>query len=120
MPTRNFRVNTVITEEQHALLSELASLDPTVRSSAGFVRELIDQVTPLLRVTVPAMRAAAQEMDSSREELKGPLRDLLAAVQQLDLADAPAHGPPARSVSEDGRTVRRRARRPRADPSQGQ
>jgi hypothetical protein len=114
-------VNTVITEEQHALLSELARFDPTVRSAAGFVRELIDQVTPLLRVTVSAMKAATQEMDSSREGLKAPLRELLAVAQQLDLTDAPAHGAPARSgVSrEDGRTVRRRARR-RPENSQGQ
>jgi hypothetical protein len=113
-------VNIVVTEEQRALLSELVELDPTVRSQAGFVRELLDQVTPLLRVTVPMMRAAAQELDAGRSQLRQPMNDFLAAVQQLDLMDAPAHGAPAPSASEGGRTVRRRRRQSRSDHSQGQ
>ncbi len=122
MPTPYARVNIVCTLEQRALLTELADLDPTVRSPAGFVRQLLDQVTPFLRVTVPMMRAAAQEMDSSRSQLKEPLADFLAQLEQLDLLDASAPGAPARSgVSrEDGRTVRRRSRRPRSDNMQGQ
>ncbi len=64
---------------------------------------------PLLRATVPMMRAAAQEMDTSREQLREPLRSLLTAMEQMDLLDDATQGAPARSgVSrEDGRTVRR-------------
>ncbi len=121
MPTRKqLRVNIVVTEEQHALLSELAELDSSVRSSAGFVRELLDQVTPLLRVTVPMMRTAAQEMDSSRSQLREPLREFLSAVQQLDLVDAASLGAaPEPQRSEDGRPApRRRLRKSSSKHSQ--
>jgi len=103
-------VNIVVTEEQHALLSELAELDPDTRSAAGFVRDLLDQVTPLLRSTVPLMRAAAQEMDTNREQLREPLRAFLSAMEQMDLLDGAPHGAPARTGAErreDGRTARR-------------
>lgn len=120
MPTPYPRVNIVVTKEQHALLSELAELDPTVRSASGFVRALLDQVTPLLRVTVPAMRAAAQELDSSRSQLKEPLQDFLATLQQLDLIDAAAPGAARTERSEGARPKRRRLRRPGSANSQGQ
>jgi hypothetical protein len=119
MPTPYFRVNIVCTPEQRALLSELADLDPTIRSPAGFVRQLLDEVTPLLRVTVPMMRAAAQEMDASRSQLKEPLADFYATLKQMDLLDAPAPGANRTERSEGGRTGRRRSRRPRSD-MQGQ
>ena len=110
MPSaRNPRVNVVVTDEQHALLLELAQLDPDTRSASAFLRHMLDEVTPLLRKTVPMMRAAAQELDSSREGLRAPLREFVRTVQQMDLLDAP-DGAPARSVSEDGRTARRTRR----------
>lgn len=110
MPTRHPRVNVVVTEEQHALLSELARLDPT-RSASGFVRELLDQVTPLLRKTVPLMRAAAEELDTGREQLRGALSEFLSEMQQLDLLDAARPGAPEPQRSEDGRTKSRRRRK---------
>ncbi len=109
MPTRSPRLNVVVSEEQHALLLELASLDPDTPSASGFLRQLLDQVTPLLRKTVPMMRAATEELDSSREELRVPLRGFLAAMQQLDLIDAP-QGAPRPQRSEDGRAPRRTRR----------
>jgi hypothetical protein len=99
-------VNVTVTEEQQALLLELARLDPDTRSASGFLRQLLDEVTPLLRKTVPMMRAAAEELDSSREGLRGPLRDFLAEVQQLDLIDPPI-GANRTERSEGGRTARR-------------
>lgn len=113
MPKRapQFRVNIVVTEEQHSLLVELASLDPSVRSSAGFVRELLDQVTPLLRKTVPLMRAAAEELEQGRNQLKEPLRQFLGELHQLDLLDASAPGRQRPQRSEDVPPVRRRSRR---------
>lgn len=113
MPTRLPRINIVVTEEQHALLSELAQLDPTTRSSAGFVRELLDQVTPLLRAQVPAMRVAAQEKNAAAESLREPLRAFLDQMEQMNLLDVlETPSAPARSgVSrEDGRTARRSPR----------
>ena len=56
------------------------------------------------------MRAASQELDSSRESLRKPLAAFMAEVDQLGLLDAP-HGAPARSASEDGRTARRARRK---------
>jgi hypothetical protein len=114
MPKRQLRVNMVVTEEQHALLSELAELDPSVRSSAGFMRELLDRVTPLLRVQVPAMRAAAQELNTSREQLQEPLRALLVKMKQMDLLDPASLEPPEPQRSEDGRPKRRRRATPRS------
>jgi hypothetical protein len=120
MPKRQqHRVNIVVTAEQAALLKDLASLDPTTRSPAGFVRQLVDQVTPLLRKTVPLMRAASEELATNREALRVPLREFLDEMDQLDLLDeTPPHGAPRpeRRSREDGRTARRR---PRAN-SQGQ
>jgi hypothetical protein len=100
-------VNIVVTEEQHALLSELAELDPETRSAASYVRDLLDQVTPLLRITVPLMRAASQELDTNRETLRGPLRDFMREMDQLDLLDAPTPGAQRTERSEGGRTKRR-------------
>lgn len=123
MPTPHSRVNIVVTDEQYALLSELASLDNR-RSVAAIVRELVDEVTPLLRVTVPAMRAAKQELDTSRESLRKPLAEFLSAMQQLELPEAPAtprRREPQRRRSEDAPPKRRRApRKPPASHPQGQ
>lgn len=124
MPTPYPRVNIVVTVEQYALLSELAELDNR-RSVAAIVRELVDQVTPLLRATVPAMRAAKQELDSSRESLKKPLADFLAAMEQHELLDErakPRRSEPQRGTSEDAPPKPRPARRrqPRSSHPQGQ
>jgi hypothetical protein len=105
------RVNIVVTEEQHALLLEFARLDPDTRSASSFLRSLLDEVTPLLRKTVPMMRAAAEELDSSREKLREPLRDFLTEMDQLDLLDKSAPGAHRPQRSEDGRTKRRVTRK---------
>ena len=105
MPPRSSpRVNVVVTEEQHALLLELARLDPSVRSASAFLRALLDQATPLLRKTVPMMRAAAEETDNARGELRGLISEFLHEVDQLDLLDAGK----GRTERKRGRTVPRR------------
>jgi hypothetical protein len=106
------RINVVVTEEQQALLFELARLDPETRSASSFLRKLLDGATPLLRVTVPMMRAAAEEMDASREGLRGPLRDFIAEVQQMDLLDRAAPGTNHTERSEGGRAKRRPRKQP--------
>ncbi len=111
MPTQLPRLNVTVTREQHALLLELASLDPDTRSAAGFIRDLLDQVTPLLRATVAAMLAAKQAHGGAREQLREPLGELLRAMDQMDLLDAPAAaGAPEPQRSEDGRASRRNRR----------
>ena len=110
MPSQLPRINVVVTEEQHALLLELAKLDPETRSASAFLRALLDRVTPLLRSVVPAMRMASQEMASNREELRGLLAEISSEMQQLDL-QAPARRPPERSGSDGGRTARRPRKR---------
>lgn len=111
MPTHLPRVNVVVTEEQHALLSELRRLDPSIRSSASFLRTLLDQVTPLLRKTVPLMRAAAEELDTSRESLREPLREFMAELHQLDLLDSGASERPNRSGARTDAPKRRSRRK---------
>ena len=108
MPTLLPRVNVTVTEEQHALLLELASLDPDTPSASGFLRQMLDRVTPLLRQTVPMMRAAKNAHGEARGELREALQSFFAEIQQLELLDEAPHAPPARSVSEDGRSARRR------------
>jgi hypothetical protein len=103
------RVNVTVTEEQHALLLELARLDPDTRSAAAFLRALLDQATPLLRKTVPMMRAAAEELDTGRSELRSTIRDFISELQQSDLLDA-APGT-ARTERSEGARAKRRASR---------
>ena len=118
MPKREqFRVNIVVTPEQAALLKELASLDPSTRSPAGLVRQLVDQVTPLLRKTVPLLRAASEEFHSNREALRVPAREFLDELRQLDLLDETARpGEPRGPQRSEDRTDAkspRRARKPK-------
>ncbi len=126
MPTHHPRVNMIVTEEHFALLSEITRLDPTVRSPPGYMRQVLDEMTPLLRVTVAAMQAAAQELDQSRAQLRKPLADLLAAMEQHDLLDhasAPRRRrePPAAKARTDAPPKRaRRARQPGSSDPQGQ
>lgn len=104
------RVNVVVTPEQHSLLLELARLDPETRSAASFLRQLLDEVTPLLRAMVPAMRAAHEELDHSSQALREPLREFASKLHQMDLLPAsPGRRRPQRS--EDAPT-KRPARRP--------
>lgn len=98
MPSHlSHRVNVTVTDEQHALLLELARIDPDTRSAAAFLRALLDRATPLLRKTVPLMRAAAEELDTNREELRGAVSQFLVELQQHDLLEPPRPGPGAPS-----------------------
>lgn len=112
MPTQLPRVNVTVTEEQHALLLEMAKLDRG-RSASGFLREMLDQVTPLLRSSVALMRAAAQEQDIAREELAGMMAGMQALMDQSALPLPPA--PPSGRKRSDGgaRTARTTGRRKR-------
>ena len=112
MPTQLPRVNVTVTEEQHALLLEMAKLDRG-RSASGFLREMLDQVTPLLRATVAAMRAAAQEQDNARSELAGMMDELQTLIGQRALPLTPPP-PAARTRSDAGaRTARTAGRKGR-------
>lgn len=88
MPSKQPRLNLTITEEQRALLFELAELEGG--SAAGFVRKLVDQVTPLLRASVPLLRTAAREhqitVEQGRERIKEALEELAQSglLDQLD------------------------------------
>lgn len=118
LPTRKLppRVNVVVTEEQHALLLELASLEKGT-SASGFLRELLNRVTPLLRKTVPMMRAAHQARGEASQELRQAVAAFMGEMQQLDLLDAPGGpgGPDAateeRGPARPGSQVPRRSQR---------
>jgi len=115
MPTKLPRLNVTITSEQHGLLLELAKLNGG--SAAGYLRQMLDAATPLLRETVPLLRAASEEMELTREQvsqLLQPLRDLnlREAADQLDLLDHEAAAPMARNAAsgrERGRANKRAA-----------
>lgn len=123
MATKLPRLNVTVTKEQHGLLLELARLNGG--SAAGYLRQMLDQATPLLRVTVPMMRAAAEEMEVTREKAAQLLAPVLQELRDSPLMDqpellellrrddlAPPPGAPAASGSERGRT-KRQARKPR-------
>jgi hypothetical protein len=109
MPTQLPRVNVTVTQEQHALLLELAALDKG-RTAAGFMRELLDQVTPVLRATVAMMRVAAQEQVNARSELVGMLAEVQALVEQRSLPLPPV-APSGRTAATPGARSARPARR---------
>lgn len=111
MPSKLPRVNVTVTEEQHALLLELAQLQGG--SAAGFLRKQLDASTPLLRTAVPLLRRAAQETELTRKEaaklLQEPLRKIreMGLDTQLDFIDdgvsAPDDGSKRSEQRERGR-----------------
>lgn len=104
MPSKLPRVNVTVTEEQYALLRELAELSGP--SAAGFLRQMLDQVTPLLRVVLPAMRTASEEMNSAQASLDAIFAEVHALglkVNQPDLLDLAPGGASRGSRSERGR-----------------
>lgn len=78
MPTKLPRLNVSITEHQHALLAELGRLQG--RSSASFLREMLDQSTPMLEAILPIMRAAAEQVAMQPKQLSDAIRNAVAEV----------------------------------------
>lgn len=111
MPTKLPRLNVTVTPEQHSLLLELAELNGG--SASGYLRQMLDTATPLLRAAVPALRMASQEMDAKRDEVQTALASMLAELErsgfltqgdllgQLDAAAA--HGAARTERGEGGR-----------------
>jgi len=85
MPSKQPRLNLTITEEQRALLFELAELEGG--SAAGFVRQLLDKVTPLLRASVPLLRTAAREHQITVEQGRERIREALEELAHSGLLD---------------------------------
>lgn len=87
MPAVNPRIGVVVSTHQHALLTELGALQS--RSTASFLRELLDAATPMLEAMLPVYRAAAAQVAMQPEALQMAIRDALADVDgkraQLDL-----------------------------------
>ena len=108
LPTRLPRLNVTVTEEQHALLLELAKL--TGGSGAGFIRQMLDQATPLLRATVPALRLAAEEMNTTKAEAGEALAGLLHAIADAGVAVPPDLFDQAKPVSAPAPGVKRTER----------
>ena len=114
MPTKLPRINVTVTPEQHSLLLEMASLNGG--SAAGYLRQMLDAATPLLRATVPALRSAAQEMNMTKAEAETQIGEMLRALAevgvhpQMDLLDA-SHPSPARpGTQRSERSERGRAK----------
>lgn len=79
------RLNVTVTHEQHALLLELAELNGG--SAAGYLRQMLDQATPLLRATVPALRIASKEMELTREKAATIFEEMMSALETTGAAD---------------------------------
>lgn len=84
MPSKLPRVGVTITEEQHALLKELAELEPDM-TIAGFLRRQLDMSTPLLRATVPVLRRAAEERELQKEEAAKLLYEPFKLLKEMGL-----------------------------------
>lgn len=87
MPTQQPRVNVTVTVEQHALLLELAELQGG--SASGFLRQMLDAATPLIRVTVPMLRAASDEMEITRQRANELMRPVFDEMRKTGLVDQP-------------------------------
>ena len=87
MPSKLPRLNVTVTSHQHDLLAELGSLQG--RSSASYLREMLDASTPMLEAMLPVYRAAAAQAAMQPEALQMAIRDALSSIDtnraQLDL-----------------------------------
>lgn len=87
MPTPSPRINVVVSVEQHQLLTELGQLQG--RSLGSYLREMLDNTTPLLVAMLPVYRAAAQQAQMQPQLLQKAIRDAQAGLDektaQLDL-----------------------------------
>ena len=115
MPTKLPRVNVTVTEEQHALLVELAKLNGG--SAASYLRQMLDAATPLLRATVPVLRSAAEEMNASKQDAEKQIGSMLRSLReagvnlQPDLLDDPPATAPSAGAQRSERSERGRTRR---------
>ena len=103
MPTVNPRVNVTVSEEQHAMLLELGSLQG--RSAVSFLREMLDASTPMLREALAIWRMAAEQVEIQPEKLREAIRAALAEVEaskdQMDLLEHLAAVSPGVSNDHD-------------------
>lgn len=81
------RLNVTVTHEQHALLAQLGKLQG--RSSASFLREMLDVAMPFLRASLPVWEAAARDAAEHPGRLLATIQDALADVKvnvaQIDM-----------------------------------
>lgn len=122
MPTPNPRLMVTVTPEQHDLLAQLGALQG--RSSASYLREMLDAATPMLQAMLPVYRSAAAQVAMQPEALQMAIRDALSDVDakkaQLDLLrllaateaahanDADADAAPSGAREDAGARRRRR------------
>lgn len=120
MPTKLPRLNVTVTEHQHSLLAELGELQG--RSSASYIREMLDASTPMLEAMLPIFRQAANvaaeqpfklqqaikevlaEVDGQKAQLN--LLSLLAGSQSTVANDTPSDADAAPSVAREDASAR--------------
>lgn len=99
MPTKLPRFLVTVTEEQDQLLRQLAEMQH--RSVASFLRELLDAATPMLRASVPLLKAARttvqEQPQALREAAEGYVRAVAFYDDQIDIEEvlAAIQGPAA-------------------------
>ena len=118
MPTKVQRLNVTITEEQRALLMEMAKLEGM--SASRFVRGMIDKVTPMLRIAVPMLREAAKKNELAQEDadrLLGRIFREATEASQLDLLDGTGLGSSGTTNATQRERSSEAVRRSAASPS---
>ncbi len=85
MPTKNARINVVVTDQQHAVLTELGKLQ--ARSASSIVREMLDTTTPLFEATLIPLRAAAEAIKKQPEEARRILDEAFGASEDPEGAE---------------------------------
>lgn len=119
MAKKLLRLNVVVTPEQHRLLAELGQLQG--RSSASFLREMLDAAEPFLKQSLTVWQEAAKEAAAQPDRLRAMIIEAIADVKgqadQLDMIGlimrtAPGANDPG--AASDAPSV---ARAPKAAPA---
>lgn len=101
MPTKHPRINVVVTDEQHALLQNLARSSNLTASK--FLRLMLDDATPILRQAVPAVVSTSEWPVEFRQDDFKALIDEWETHGYFDQRSFP-FGPMYRALGEQSRS----------------
>ncbi len=80
VPTKQKRINVVVTDRQHSILTEMGALQ--ARSASSIIREILDTTTPLFEATLIPLRAAAEAIEKQPLEARRILDEAFAAPDE--------------------------------------
>lgn len=107
MTKKLLRLNVVVTPAQHRLLAELGQLQG--RSSASYLREMLDAAEPMLQEALTIWRATAEEAAAQPERLRAMLIEKLAGAaedaRQMDMIALMLRASTASNDAADAQTA---------------